>query len=107
VVVDAKEGRDQLSGDVPNAFIQTEMPMSKPGNPRVTLKIKGVLVDILVQMAPEVYGPFVVYELGRKVLYAQVLKAIYGMLVAALLWYKNFKGDLESIGFEFNPTTHA
>ena len=25
------------------------------------------------------------------------------MLVAALLWYKKFKGDLETIGFKFNP----
>ena len=32
-----------------------------------------------------------------------VLKAIYGMLIAALLFYKKFKKDLEEIGFEFNP----
>ena len=25
------------------------------------------------------------------------------MLVAALLWYKQFRGDLEKIGFKFNP----
>jgi hypothetical protein len=44
----------------------------------------------------------VVYEKGRKVLYVQVLRAIYGMLNASLLWYKRFRSDLESIGFEFN-----
>jgi hypothetical protein len=33
----------------------------------------------------------------------RVLKAIYGMLEAALLWYKNFRTDLEDIGFVFNP----
>jgi hypothetical protein len=31
------------------------------------------------------------------------LKAIYGMLEAALLWYKTFRKDLEDIGFIFNP----
>jgi hypothetical protein len=32
------------------------------------------------------------------------LKAIYGMLEAALLWYnKTFRKDLEGIGFAFNP----
>ena len=31
------------------------------------------------------------------------MRAIYGMLVASLIWYKKFKQDLESIGFEFNP----
>ena len=36
-------------------------------------------------------------------LYVQVLKALCGMLIAALLWCNQFKGDLEKIGFEFNP----
>jgi len=101
--VDAKEGRDIMSADVPNAFIQTPMPPTKPGEARVMLKIKGVLVDLLVKLAPEVYGPFVIFEKNSKVLYCEVLQALYGMLIAALLWYKQFKGDLETIGFEFNP----
>ena len=28
---------------------------------------------------------------------------MYGMLVAALLWYNDFKADLEAKGFVFNP----
>ena len=79
------------------------MPEVKDGEERVIMKITGVLVDLLVEIAPEVYGPYVVFENGRKVLYVQVIRALYGMLVAALLWYKQFKGDLESIGFKFNP----
>ena len=43
-----------------------------------------------------------VYKNGRKVIYVTVLKAIYGMLQAALLWYKKFRKDLEGIGFVFN-----
>ena len=35
-------------------------------------------------------------------IYVEVLKAIYGMLQAALLWYKQFRADLEGIGFKFN-----
>jgi hypothetical protein len=31
----------------------------------------------------------------KEVLYVEVLKAIYGMLEAALLWYKTFRKDLE------------
>jgi hypothetical protein len=49
------------------------------------------------------YGPAVVLENRNKVLYNEVLKAIYGMLKAALLWYKTFRKDLEDIGFIFNP----
>ena len=33
----------------------------------------------------------------------QVLKAIYGMLESALLFYKKFRADLEEIGYEINP----
>ena len=32
-----------------------------------------------------------------------MLRALYGMLIAALLWYKKLQKDLEGIGFEFNP----
>ena len=102
-IIDAKEKRDVMSADIPNAFIQTDMPDPKPGEDRVIMKITGVLVDLLVDMAPEVYGSYVVYEKGRKVLYVQVLKAIYGTLVASLLWYKKFRADLEDEDYEFNP----
>ena len=100
--IDAKEGRDVMTADVPNAFIQTQMPEPKEGEERIFMKITGVLVDLLVQMSPKVYGPFVVFENGKKVLYVQVLRALYGMLVAALLWYKQFRGDLEEVKFKFN-----
>jgi hypothetical protein len=83
--IGAKEGRNVMLANVPNAFIQTEMPKPKEGKEHVFMKITGVLVDLLVQMCPEVYGQYVVYEDGKKVLYVQVLRALYGMLVAALL----------------------
>ena len=101
-IVDAKEGRDVMTADVPNAFIQAQMPIEE-GKERVIMKITGVLVDLIVEMASEVYGPFVTFENGKKVLYVQVLRALYGMLIAALLWYKQFKSDLEQQGFKFNP----
>ena len=44
-----------------------------------------------------------VIENGKKTLYGQLLKAVYGMLQAALLWYMKFKSDLEGQGFRFNP----
>ena len=102
LTIDAYEGRDVMTADVPNAFIQTEMPEVKPGDERVIMKITGVLVDMLVQVDSQLYGPHVVFEKGHKVVYVQVMKAIYGMLTASLLWYKKFRKDLEGIGFKFN-----
>ena len=102
-VIDAKEGRDLMTCDIPNAFIQAEIPDVSNGGEKVIMKITGVLVNILVQLNPNEYSKFIVYENGKKVLYVVVLKAIYGMLQAALLWYKKFRKCLEKFGFVFNP----
>jgi hypothetical protein len=102
-VIDAYEGRDVMTCDIPNAFIQALMPETKTGDERVIMKITGVLVDMLVEINPQLYGPYVVYEKSRKVLYVRVLRAIYGMLEAALLWYKKFRHELEQEEFIFNP----
>lgn len=101
--IDAHEERDVMIADVPNAFVQTQMPldMLSKGN-RTIMKIKGVLVDILYAMDPMEYGEYIVYEKSEKVLYLVLTKVLYGMLVASLLWYKKFKKDLMSIGFTFS-----
>ena len=49
------------------------------------MKITGVPENMLIRLDPQLYGPHVVYEKERKVLYVQVLRAIYGMLTASLL----------------------
>jgi hypothetical protein len=102
-VIGAKEERDVMTCDIPNAFIQAYLPKKEPGEDRVVMNITGVLVNMLVNINPEIYGPAVVLENCKKVLYVEVLKAIYGMLEAAPLWYKTFRKDLEDIGFIFNP----
>jgi hypothetical protein len=102
ITVDAYENRDMMSMDVPNAFIQTFMPEPEEDGERVVMKITGTLVDILIDMEPE-YRKYVVKENGKRVIYTVVLRAIYGMLQSSLLWYTQFRGDLEGQGFEFNP----
>ncbi|CAJ1937397.1 unnamed protein product, partial [Cylindrotheca closterium] len=52
-VIDAHEGRDIMTLDVPNAFIQTYMPDAKEGEDRIYMKITGMMVQILIDMAPE------------------------------------------------------
>ena len=61
---------------------------------------------MLVELNPQLYGPFVVYEKRGKVLYVQVLRAIYGMLELALFWYRKLCGGLEGNRFKFNPYDH-
>ena len=100
--IEAEERRDVMTADVPNAFVQTSMPESKPGE-RVMMKIKGAVVDMLLEIDPETYKEYVVYEKNVKVLYVELLKALYGMLQSSLLYYKKFRKDIEAIGFVVNP----
>ena len=100
--IDAKEGRNVMSGDVPNAFIQAPMPPQKEGEDCVIMKITGVLVDLMIEISPETYKGAVVYENGKKVIYTAVLMVIYGMLIALMLWYKKFLANFEEDGFVLN-----
>ncbi|CAJ1952761.1 unnamed protein product [Cylindrotheca closterium] len=58
-VIDAHKGRDIMSMDVPNAFIQTYMAEAKEGEDRIYMKITGMMAQILIDMAPE-YREYVV-----------------------------------------------
>jgi hypothetical protein len=55
-IIDAEEGRDIAVVDIPNAFIQTRVENEKD---MAFVNIRGVLVDILVEITPAVYNPFV------------------------------------------------
>jgi Reverse transcriptase (RNA-dependent DNA polymerase) len=101
-VIDAKQGRDVMTADIPNAFVQTEIEEKKNGE-KIIMKIRGTLVDMLVDIAPHEYTNFVRHEGNHKVLYVEMKKALYGMLQSSLLYYKKFRKDLEGQGFVINP----
>ena len=73
MVIDAKEGNDVFTAvNVPNAFIQANMPETKPGQEQVIMKNTGVSVDLLVMLAAKTYAKFVLGENGKKVVYVMV-----------------------------------
>jgi hypothetical protein len=100
-IVDAIEERRTAIIDVPNAFIQTVV---EDKSKRVIIRIRGMLVDILVKIAPEVYGPFVTTDRkGNKQILVECLNALYGTMVASLLYYQKFTTSLKDNGYEMNP----
>ena len=100
-IVDAEEGRDVAVVDIPNAFIQTRVQDEKD---MAYIRIRGVLVDVLVDIAPDVREPCVtVDKKGNKQLIVQCLNAMCGTMVASLLYYRKFVKSLTDIGFELNP----
>ncbi len=102
-VMEAREHRIVRTTDIPNAFIQTDNEQLSEDHGMDILKIRGMLVEYLVKIAPNTYAPYVTYERGTPVLYLELLKAVYGMLKSALLFYRKLRKDLEGQGFERNP----
>ena len=99
--IDAEEGRDVAVIDIPNAFIQMCIENEKD---MVHIRIRGVLVDILVSIAPDVYEKYATSDKkGEKQLVVQCQNAMYGTMVASLLYYRKFVKSLLDIGFELNP----
>jgi hypothetical protein len=99
-VIDAKQNRDVMMLDIPNAFVQTEISLD---GDKIIMKIRGQLVDILLELCPGVYDDYVIDEGNHKIIYVRMLKALYGMLISSIMYYKKFRKDIESIGFEVNP----
>ena len=96
IMVDAHEGRDVATADVVGAYLKAYM------DEFVVMKFTGESVDILCKMN-EKYSKFVVMEGKTKVLYVKLIKAIYGCVKSALLWYQLFTESLEGMGFVLNP----
>ena len=65
------------------------------------MKLRGDFVDIMFQVNPE-YKKHVRYENLNKVLYVLVIRAIYGFIESALLFYNLLSTTLQVIGFEIN-----
>jgi hypothetical protein len=97
LVIDAIEGRDVATVDMPGAFLQTD---TKPGT---FFKMTGPMVDILCQINPKLYEPYVTTEKGKKMLYTEASKAIYGMVDSAFLFWLYLSSYLAENRFEMNP----
>ena len=97
-VVDAHEMRAIAILDIANAFLHVE------NDGKILMLLRGKLAEIMVQVDPTMYRKYVPYSPnGQVMLYVILIKAIYGMLRAAILFYKRLRSDLENMGFKINP----
>jgi hypothetical protein len=96
LLIDAHERRDVATADVAGAYLHANM------EDFTLLKMEGESVDIMCSVDKN-YTKYVCYENGKKVLYLKLLKALYGCVQSALLWYELFSTTLQASGFELNP----
>jgi hypothetical protein len=80
-IIDTKEGCDVAVVDIPNAFVHMRVENEKD---MAFIKIRGVLVDILVEIAPDVYKPYVSKEQERD-------EAVTGTMPECTVWYNGCK----------------
>ena len=82
-IVDAWENHKVAVLDVPGAFMQVDM------DELVHVWFQGEMVDKLLEIDHDLYASYVTMEKGEKVMYVELLKALYGTLrVARLFWEK-------------------
>ena len=97
-MIDAYELQEIAVLDIANAFLHAE------NDEKILMLLRGRLAEMMVQVDPAMYRKYVTYSPnGQAMLYVRLSKALYGMLRAALLFYKRLRSDLENMGFEVNP----
>ena len=96
ILIEAYEGRDVATADIAGAYLKALM------KDFVLMRFSGETVRILCEMNPA-HKAFVVFENGEQVLYVRLLKALYGCVKSALLWYELFSSTLLQMGFTLNP----
>jgi len=96
LMIDAKERHDVATADVEGAYLHADM------EDFVLLKLVGEAVNIMCQVNPK-YENFVFIENRKKVVYLKLLKALYGCVQSALLWYDLFTNTLVQMGSKLNP----
>eukprot|EP00957_Ditylum_brightwellii_P210976 15365620-Ditylum_brightwellii.AAC.2 len=97
-VIDAKEGRDVTTTDLPIAYLNADM------DDEVIIMMEVCLAELMAQTVPELYRKHLAVGKNNKpMLYMKIQKALYGCLKSTLLFYNKLVGDLKELGFEVNP----
>jgi len=96
-VIDAMEGRDVATVDIPGAFMQADI------DEIIHVRLRGPLAMLMARLDPTKYERYIQYEKGKPVLYVKLNKALYGTLQAALLFWQDLTSALSKWGFKLNP----
>ena len=87
-VVDAWEHRNVAVLDVPGAFMQVDM------DELVHMRFSAEMVDKLLEIDHELYSGYMTVERGEKVMYVELLKALYWTLRAARLFWEKLHAKI-------------
>ena len=96
-MVDAWENKKVAVLEVSGAFMQVDM------DELVHIRFCGEMVDKLLDIDHELYSSYITEEHREKVMYVELLKALYGTLQAARLFWEKLQAKLvKDWGFVLN-----
>ena len=95
-LIDAVEDRHVVVADVTGAYLNADM------DDFVLIRLSGDDVDMMCKANPT-YKKFIHTGSGKRILFLQLKKALYGCVKSALLWYCLFRDTLCGLGFTLNP----
>jgi hypothetical protein len=83
--------------NVPSMFRNTDVDKD------VLMVLKGELVEMMVQIAPQIYQKFITMDKkGTKRLYVKLQKVLYGLMRESLLFYRKPRKEFEDYGLVVN-----
>jgi hypothetical protein len=97
-VIDALENRDVAVIDIPGAFMQVDLD-----DETIHVRLTGKMVELLLEIDHKMYEPYLVRERGEMIMYVELLKALYGTMRAARLFWERLSRQLVNWGFTPNP----
>ena len=99
-VMDSIDNRNVVTIDIPGAFLQGDWPGEEhPGH----IKFSGLMVEMLCEIDPSLEEYIIWSSDGkRKFLYGELKKAVYGTLLAAIIFYNKLSDYLIKEGFTPN-----
>lgn len=69
----------------------------------MVVKLEGKIAELLETIDPKMYRKYLVIEKGKKVLYEELAKVLYGILRGALLFWEKVSAQLIEWGFLISP----
>ena len=92
------KGRTVKIMHVPGAFMHADQ------DDLVHVQFMCEMMDKLIEIDEEMYAPYVTWEGRQKLMYVELLKALYGTIKAAkLFWEKMTNHSVKEWGFTINP----
>ena len=88
-IIDALENCHVAVVDIPGAFMQVDLD-----DETIHVRLTGKMVELLLEIDHKMYEPYLVRERGEMIMYAELLKALYGTMRAARLFWERLSRQL-------------